>query len=79
MTHQAKRIRAVYTLLTLLAVLLPMTGWFAHSLTAPKIAPNDFIQAEAMRCSYTAKQGPMLCASTTEPIAYGVRVDYVRR
>lgn len=79
MTHQAKRIRAVYTLLTLLAVLLPMTGWFARSLTTPKPAPNDFIQAEAMRCAYTAKQGPMLCARTTEPIVYGVRVEYVRR
>lgn len=79
MTQQAKRIRAVYTLLGLLAVLLPMTGWFARSLTEPRPAINDFIQAQDMRCAYTAKQGPMLCARTTEPIVYGMRVEYVRR
>jgi hypothetical protein len=80
MTHEAKRIRAVYTLLALLAVLLPMTGWFARSLALPS-QPAGFTEVHAVRCAYTMKQAPFICAnsSSNEPIVYGVRVDYVRR
>lgn len=40
MSYQSKRTRAVYTLLAMLTVMLPMSGWYARSLLEPPAAKS---------------------------------------
>ena len=76
MTNNAKRNRAVvYLLLMLLAVLLPMTGWFARSVTA---TPNREYPRSLRPYVSCAKPGDSFECAEFRKTVYVTRTANVR-
>jgi hypothetical protein len=65
MTNHTQRLRtAIYTLLTLLALSLTMTGWYAHGLVKPAASRASPFAANSFQgCSEKLGDGRPLCAS----------------
>jgi hypothetical protein len=78
MTSQAKRTRAVvYTLLMLLAVLLPMTGWFARSVTNNHGPNNPYPRSLRPYVSCERPDDSFDCAGFRKTV-YVTRAKHVR-
>jgi hypothetical protein len=80
MTTQAKRTRAaVYTLLALLAVLLPMTGWFARGVTATHAIPSqNQTYPRSLRPYVSCERDDSIQCARYVKTVYVTRDDHVR-
>jgi uncharacterized membrane protein YfbV (UPF0208 family) len=72
MTNYTQRVRAaIYTILTLLAMSLTMTGWYAHGLVKQTPSPTPIASGAYQGCSERLRDTRPLCASFSAPSRNG--------